>query len=124
MSEPEIELLLTAFGGWWRFVRRFDDGAGHLVEFLPGCVCDCEAIFRGFDTNATGRFGALNSEARMSVQGRLRVQERRESGHQFARFHRLAHRVGRPVRRMRRPTAAVDKSPRRIEAGNLAHRRT
>src|SRR5256885_16059654 len=28
--------------------------------------------------------------------------------------HRLAHRVGRPVRRKRRPTAAVDKSPQRL----------
>lgn len=51
-------------------------------------------------------YGAIGSVAGS------RVQKRRDCGHQLARLHRLAHRVGRPVRRMRRPTAAVDKSSR------------
>jgi hypothetical protein len=60
----------------------------------------------------------------MSLMGRLRVPERRESGHQLAHCHRLAQRVGRSVRLMRRPTAAVYKSPHRTPARNPARRRT
>jgi len=54
----------------------------------------------------------------------MRVPERRESGHEFAGFHQLAHGVVRPVRRMRRPNDAVDESLLHIAAMSPAHRRT